>query len=76
MALTNFPSLFFKCFLQGDDVTELGDHQVTPLVDHDRNSDLSDIQEEEEEELGSRTSSFQKQVTCNSIREEGAKVMG
>ncbi|XP_049627186.1 LOW QUALITY PROTEIN: peripheral-type benzodiazepine receptor-associated protein 1 [Suncus etruscus] len=58
---------------EGDDVTELRDHQVTPLVDHDRNSDLSDIQEEEEEELGSRTSSFQKQVTGNSTREEGAK---
>jgi len=54
---------------------------VNSLVDHSRNSDLSDIQEEEEEEeeeeeLGSRPCSFQKQVAGNSIGENGAKVMG
>ncbi|PNJ65837.1 TSPOAP1 isoform 3 [Pongo abelii] len=63
-----------------EDTAELGVHLVNSLVDHGRNSDLSDIQEEEEEEeeeekeeLGSRTCSFQKQVAGNSIRENGAK---
>nr|XP_013004934.1 peripheral-type benzodiazepine receptor-associated protein 1 isoform X9 [Cavia porcellus] len=64
-----------------EDPAELGVRLVNPLVDHGRNSDLSDIQEEEEEEeeekeeeeLGSRTCSFQKQVAGNSIRESGAK---
>ncbi|XP_023060378.2 peripheral-type benzodiazepine receptor-associated protein 1 isoform X12 [Piliocolobus tephrosceles] len=61
-----------------EDAAELGVHLVNSLVDHGRNSDLSDIQEEEEEEeeeeeLGSRTCSFQKQVAGNSIRENGAK---
>ncbi|XP_037849282.2 peripheral-type benzodiazepine receptor-associated protein 1 isoform X16 [Chlorocebus sabaeus] len=61
-----------------EDAAELGGHLVNSLVDHSRNSDLSDIQEEEEEEeeeeeLGSRTCSFQKQVAGNSIRENGAK---
>ncbi|KFO35013.1 Peripheral-type benzodiazepine receptor-associated protein 1 [Fukomys damarensis] len=71
---------------QREDTAELGVRLVNPLVDHGRNSDLSDIQEEEEEEeeedeeeeeeeeeLGSRTSSFQKQVAGNSIRENGPK---
>lgn len=61
------------------DTAELGVRPVSSLVDHGRNSDLSDIQEEEEEdeeELGSRTCSVQKQVAGNSIRENGIKVMG
>ncbi|XP_029783168.1 peripheral-type benzodiazepine receptor-associated protein 1 isoform X5 [Suricata suricatta] len=59
-----------------EDTAELGVRLVNSLVDHGRNSDLSDIQEEEEEEeenLCSRTCSFQKQVVGNSIRESGAK---
>ncbi|XP_057357296.1 peripheral-type benzodiazepine receptor-associated protein 1 isoform X6 [Manis pentadactyla] len=61
-----------------EDAAELGVRLVNSLVDHGRNSDLSDIQEEEEEEeeeelLASRTCSFQKQVVGNSIRENGAK---
>ncbi|XP_048644275.1 peripheral-type benzodiazepine receptor-associated protein 1 isoform X11 [Marmota marmota marmota] len=61
-----------------EDMAELGVRLVNSLVDHGRNSDLSDIQEEEEEEeedleLGSRTCSFQKQVAGNNIRENGAK---
>ncbi|XP_058416561.1 LOW QUALITY PROTEIN: peripheral-type benzodiazepine receptor-associated protein 1 [Diceros bicornis minor] len=61
-----------------EDTAELGVRLVNSLVDHGRNSDLSDIQEEEEEEeeeeeLGSRTCSFQKQVAGSSIRENGAK---
>ncbi|XP_032136510.1 peripheral-type benzodiazepine receptor-associated protein 1 isoform X7 [Sapajus apella] len=60
-----------------EDTAELGVHLVNSLVDHSRNSDLSDIQEEEEEEeeeeLGSRTCSFQKQAAGNSTRENGAK---
>nr|XP_010338036.2 peripheral-type benzodiazepine receptor-associated protein 1 isoform X1 [Saimiri boliviensis boliviensis] len=61
-----------------EDTAELGVHLLNSLVDHSRNSDLSDIQEEEEEEeeeeeLGSRTGSFQKQVAGNSTRENGAK---
>ncbi|XP_074176971.1 peripheral-type benzodiazepine receptor-associated protein 1 isoform X2 [Rhinolophus sinicus] len=60
------------------DAAELGVRPVSSLVDHGRNSDLSDIQEEEEEEeeeeeLGSRTCSFQKQVAGKSIRENGIK---
>ncbi|KAM5215981.1 peripheral-type benzodiazepine receptor-associated protein 1 isoform 2-T2 [Hipposideros larvatus] len=60
------------------DTAELGVRPVGSLVDHGRNSDLSDIQEEEEEEeeeeeLGSRTCSFQKQVAGHSIRENGIK---
>lgn len=61
------------------DMAEPGVRLVNSLVDHGRNSDLSDIQEEEEEEeeeLGSRACSFQKQVAGNSIRENGPKVMG
>ncbi|XP_034496347.1 peripheral-type benzodiazepine receptor-associated protein 1 isoform X4 [Ailuropoda melanoleuca] len=49
-----------------EDTAELGGRLVNSLVDHGRNSDLSDIQEEEEDEeveLGSRTCSFQKQAT-------------
>ncbi|XP_059004341.1 peripheral-type benzodiazepine receptor-associated protein 1 isoform X10 [Mustela lutreola] len=50
-----------------EDAAELGGRLVNSLVDHGRNSDLSDIQEEEEEEeeeeLGSTTCSFQKQAT-------------
>lgn len=64
---------------QREDTAELGGRLVNSLVDHGRNSDLSDIQEEEEDEeveLGSRTCSFQKQVVDHSIRENGAKVMG
>lgn len=53
---------------------------MNSLVDHGRNSDLSDIQEEEEEEeeeeLASRACSIQKQVAGQSSRENGAKVMG
>ncbi|XP_012581986.1 PREDICTED: peripheral-type benzodiazepine receptor-associated protein 1 isoform X1 [Condylura cristata] len=64
-----------------EDTAELGGRLSDSLVDHGRNSDLSDIQEEEEEEeekegeeeLDSRTCSFQKQVAGNSIREDGAK---
>ncbi|XP_046533060.1 peripheral-type benzodiazepine receptor-associated protein 1 isoform X8 [Equus quagga] len=61
-----------------EDTAELGVRLVNSLVDHGRNSDLSDIQEEEEEEeedeeLGSRTCSFQKQVAGSCIRENGAK---
>ncbi|XP_034496346.1 peripheral-type benzodiazepine receptor-associated protein 1 isoform X3 [Ailuropoda melanoleuca] len=59
-----------------EDTAELGGRLVNSLVDHGRNSDLSDIQEEEEDEeveLGSRTCSFQKQVVDHSIRENGAK---
>ncbi|XP_045840890.1 peripheral-type benzodiazepine receptor-associated protein 1 isoform X2 [Meles meles] len=59
-----------------EDSAELGGRLVNSLVDHGRNSDLSDIQEEEEEEeeeLGSTTCSFQKQVVAHSIRENGAK---
>ncbi|XP_057572637.1 peripheral-type benzodiazepine receptor-associated protein 1 isoform X7 [Hippopotamus amphibius kiboko] len=59
-----------------EDTAELGVRLGNSLVDHGRNSDLSDIQEEEEEEeeeLGVRSCSFQKQVTGNSIRENGAK---
>ncbi|XP_004397691.1 PREDICTED: peripheral-type benzodiazepine receptor-associated protein 1 isoform X2 [Odobenus rosmarus divergens] len=59
-----------------EDAAELGGRLANSLVDHGRNSDLSDIQEEEEEEeeeLGSRTCSFQKQVVGHSIRENGAK---
>ncbi|XP_019271188.2 peripheral-type benzodiazepine receptor-associated protein 1 isoform X8 [Panthera pardus] len=61
-----------------EDTAELGVRLVNSLVDHGRNSDLSDIQEEEEEEeeeedLSSRTCSFQKQVVGNSIGENGAK---
>ncbi|XP_059004340.1 peripheral-type benzodiazepine receptor-associated protein 1 isoform X9 [Mustela lutreola] len=60
-----------------EDAAELGGRLVNSLVDHGRNSDLSDIQEEEEEEeeeeLGSTTCSFQKQVVGHSIRENGAK---
>ncbi|XP_013374723.1 PREDICTED: peripheral-type benzodiazepine receptor-associated protein 1 isoform X3 [Chinchilla lanigera] len=61
-----------------EDTAELGVRLVNPLVDHGRNSDLSDIQEEEEEEeeeedLASRTCLFQKQVAGSSIRESGAK---
>ncbi|XP_047401655.1 peripheral-type benzodiazepine receptor-associated protein 1 isoform X4 [Sciurus carolinensis] len=61
-----------------EDMAELGVRLVNSLVDHGRNSDLSDIQEEEEEEeedeeLGSRTCSFQKQVAGNNVRENGAK---
>ncbi|XP_068386324.1 peripheral-type benzodiazepine receptor-associated protein 1 [Eschrichtius robustus] len=55
---------------------ELGVRLGNSLVDHGRNSDLSDIQEEEEEEeeeLGVRTCSFQKQVAGNSLRDDGAK---
>ncbi|KAM6164278.1 peripheral-type benzodiazepine receptor-associated protein 1 isoform 2-T2 [Rhynchocyon petersi] len=54
---------------------ELGMCLANPAMDHSRNSDLSDIQEEEEddEELGPRPCSFQKQVAGNSIRENGAK---
>ncbi|XP_016066136.1 PREDICTED: peripheral-type benzodiazepine receptor-associated protein 1 isoform X2 [Miniopterus natalensis] len=58
------------------DMAEPGVRLVNSLVDHGRNSDLSDIQEEEEEEeeeLGSRACSFQKQVSGNSIRENGPK---
>ncbi|ELW61582.1 Peripheral-type benzodiazepine receptor-associated protein 1 [Tupaia chinensis] len=62
---------------QREDTAELGVRPANSLVDHGRNSDLSDIQEEEEEEeeeeLGVRTCSFQKQVAGNSIRENGAK---
>lgn len=73
--LTALPPLLQK------DAAELGVRPVSSLVDHGRNSDLSDIQEEEEEEeeeeeLGSRTCSFQKQVAGKSIRENGIKVMG
>ncbi|XP_072603675.1 peripheral-type benzodiazepine receptor-associated protein 1 isoform X3 [Vulpes vulpes] len=60
-----------------EDTSELGGRLMNSLVDHGRNSDLSDIQEEEEEEeeeeLGSRTCSFQKQVVGHSTRENGAK---
>ncbi|XP_077021026.1 peripheral-type benzodiazepine receptor-associated protein 1 [Tamandua tetradactyla] len=61
-----------------EDTAELGARLANSLVDHGRNSDLSDIQEEEEEEeeeeeLGSRPRSFQKQVAGNSIRESRAK---
>ncbi|CAO2644733.1 Peripheral-type benzodiazepine receptor-associated protein 1 [Lemmus lemmus] len=60
-----------------EDMSELGVRLVNSLVDHGRNSDLSDIQEEEEEEeeeeLSSRPCSPQKQVAGNSIRENGAK---
>ncbi|XP_057629797.1 peripheral-type benzodiazepine receptor-associated protein 1 isoform X4 [Chionomys nivalis] len=60
-----------------EDTSELGVRMVNSLVDHGRNSDLSDIQEEEEEEeeqeLSSRPCSPQKQVAGNSIRENGAK---
>ncbi|XP_053067686.1 peripheral-type benzodiazepine receptor-associated protein 1 isoform X5 [Acinonyx jubatus] len=62
-----------------EDTAELGVRLVNSLVDHGRNSDLSDIQEEEEDEeeeeedLSSRTCSFQKQVVGNSIGENGAK---
>lgn len=48
-------------------------------MDHGRNSDLSDIQEEEEaeaEELGVRTCSSPKQGAGNSLRDDGAKVTG
>ena len=68
--------------LQREDTAELGVRLVNSLVDHGRNSDLSDIQEEEEDEeeeeedLSSRTCSFQKQVVGNSIGENGAKVTG
>lgn len=61
-------------------MSELGVRLVNSLVDHGRNSDLSDIQEEEEEEeeqeLSSRPCSPQKQVAGNSIRENEAKVTG
>ncbi|KAJ8784015.1 hypothetical protein J1605_009058 [Eschrichtius robustus] len=59
-----------------EDTAELGVRLGNSLVDHGRNSDLSDIQEEEEEEeeeLGVRTCSFQKQVAGNSLRDDGAK---
>ncbi|CAK7291562.1 Peripheral-type benzodiazepine receptor-associated protein 1 [Vulpes lagopus] len=59
-----------------EDTSELGGRLMNSLVDHGRNSDLSDIQEEEEEEeeeLGSRTCSLQKQVVGHSTRENGAK---
>ncbi|XP_070339019.1 peripheral-type benzodiazepine receptor-associated protein 1 isoform X3 [Equus asinus] len=57
-----------------EDTAELGVRLVNSLVDHGRNSDLSDIQEEEEEEeedeeLGSRTCSFQKQPQPDPIWE-------
>ncbi|XP_053425102.1 peripheral-type benzodiazepine receptor-associated protein 1 isoform X2 [Nycticebus coucang] len=58
-----------------EDTAELST-RLNSLVDHGRNSDLSDIQEEEEEEeeeLGSRICSFPKQVSGNSVRENGAK---
>nr|XP_045014098.1 peripheral-type benzodiazepine receptor-associated protein 1 isoform X4 [Jaculus jaculus] len=60
-----------------EETTELGVRLVNSIVDHSRNSDLSDIQEEEEEEeeedLGSGTCSLQQQVAGNSIRENGTK---
>ncbi|XP_059937241.1 peripheral-type benzodiazepine receptor-associated protein 1 isoform X2 [Mesoplodon densirostris] len=59
-----------------EDTAELGVRLGNSLVDHGRNSDLSDIQEEEEaeaEELGVRTCSFQKQVAGKSLRDTGAK---
>ncbi|XP_058139892.1 peripheral-type benzodiazepine receptor-associated protein 1 isoform X2 [Dasypus novemcinctus] len=66
-----------------EDTAELGARLASSLVEHGRNSDLSDIQEEEEEgeeeeeeeeeELGTRHASFQKQVAGNSIRESRAK---
>ncbi|XP_006832455.1 PREDICTED: peripheral-type benzodiazepine receptor-associated protein 1 [Chrysochloris asiatica] len=64
-----------RASVERDNPAELGLHVVTPLVDHSRNSDLSDIleEEEEEEELASRPCSFQKQVAGNSIRENEAK---
>lgn len=65
--------------LQREDTAELGVRLGSALVDHGRNSDLSDIQEEEEaeaEELGVRTCSFPKQGAGNSLRDNGAKVTG
>ncbi|XP_051046685.1 peripheral-type benzodiazepine receptor-associated protein 1 [Phodopus roborovskii] len=68
-----------KLRAEKEDVSELGVRLVNSLVDHSRNSDLSDIQEEEEEEeeeeeaMGSSPCSPQKQVAGNSIRENGAK---
>ncbi|XP_076399204.1 peripheral-type benzodiazepine receptor-associated protein 1 isoform X4 [Peromyscus maniculatus bairdii] len=67
-----------KLRAEKEDMSELGVRLVNSLVDHGRNSDLSDIQEEEEEEeeeeeLGSRPCSPQKQVAGNSVRENGAK---
>ncbi|XP_060059797.1 peripheral-type benzodiazepine receptor-associated protein 1 isoform X7 [Erinaceus europaeus] len=61
--------------VEREDMAELGVHLANSFVDHGRNSDLSDIQEEDEEaeELGSRTCSFQKQVAGNSIREDEAQ---
>ncbi|TKC40933.1 hypothetical protein EI555_000966 [Monodon monoceros] len=62
--------------LQREDTAELGVRLGSALVDHGRNSDLSDIQEEEEaeaEELGVRTCSFPKQGAGNSLRDNGAK---
>uniref|UniRef100_A0A8C6BYN9 TSPO associated protein 1 n=1 Tax=Monodon monoceros TaxID=40151 RepID=A0A8C6BYN9_MONMO len=59
-----------------EDTAELGVRLGSALVDHGRNSDLSDIQEEEEaeaEELGVRTCSFPKQGAGNSLRDNGAK---
>uniref|UniRef100_A0A8C3XAN1 TSPO associated protein 1 n=1 Tax=Catagonus wagneri TaxID=51154 RepID=A0A8C3XAN1_9CETA len=58
-----------------EDPTELGMRLGNSLVEHGRNSDLSDIQEEEEEEeeLAVRTGSFQKQVAGSDSRENGAK---
>ncbi|XP_023561282.1 peripheral-type benzodiazepine receptor-associated protein 1 isoform X9 [Octodon degus] len=67
-----------KARAEREDTAELGVHLANPVVDHGRNSDLSDIQEEEEEEeeedeLGSRPCSFQQQVAGGSSRESGAK---
>jgi len=62
-----------------EDAAELGVRPGNSLVDQGRNSDLSDIQEEgeeEEEELGVITRSFPKQVAGHSIGGQGAKVSG
>ncbi|KAM5274743.1 peripheral-type benzodiazepine receptor-associated protein 1 isoform 2-T2 [Ctenodactylus gundi] len=72
------PGSGLKPRAEREDTAELGARLANPLMDHGRNSDLSDIQEEEEEEeegeeLGSRSCSFQKQVAGNSIRENGPK---
>lgn len=60
-----------------EEAAEPGVRSGNSLVDQGRTSDLSDIQEEEEEEeLGVRTCSFLKQVAGHSIRGQGAKVSG
>ncbi|XP_067573311.1 peripheral-type benzodiazepine receptor-associated protein 1 isoform X7 [Pseudorca crassidens] len=59
-----------------EDTAELGVRLGSALVDHGRNSDLSDIQEEEEaeaEELGVRTCSSPTQGAGNSLRDNGAQ---